>query len=213
MTRVEAPPGVDHLIYAVPNLEAGIDDVERLLGVRPAVGGRHPQYGTRNALVGLGPETYLEIMAPDPGLPRPERGRLFGLDRAEPARLATWVLRCEEIDAAHARALGAGVAIGQVDAGRREQPDGTELSWRLTDPYAMPLDGLVPFLIAWGDTPHPADAAPRGGELVGLRLEHPESAAVRGALRALDVEVVVGERPAPRIIATIKTSSGPVEIG
>lgn len=204
------PRGVDHLIRAVPDLEEGRDAIERLLGVRPAVGGRHPAYGTRNALLALGPATYLEVMAPDPELERPDRGRLFGLDAPCEARLVTWVLREEAIEGAATRARSRGVALGPVRSGSRERPDGTVLSWRLTDPYAMPLGGAVPFLIAWGDTPHPASAAPPGGELVGLVVEHPEPAAAREALAALDVAVAVGEAARPGLVARIRTGSGEV---
>lgn len=203
---------VDHLIYTVPDLETGMDEIERLLGVRPAVGGRHPDYGTRNALLSLGAATYLEIMAPDPELPRPERGRLFRLDELEAPRLATWILRSERIEDLAARAASAGLELGPVRPGSREKPDGTVLRWKLTDPYARRLDGAVPFLISWGDTPHPAGGAPRGGELVDLRIEHPDPDAVRAALRVLDAETVVEKGPRMQLTASIRTPMGIVEI-
>lgn len=207
------PRGVDHLIYAVPDLGRGVEEVEARLGVRPEPGGRHPEYGTRNALLSLGPESYLEVMAPDPALPRPERGRLFGLDTAEEPRLATWALRSEAIEADAARVRSRGVPLGPVREGHRDRPDGTVLSWRLTDPYAVPLHGVVPFLIAWGETPHPAGSAPAAGELAGLRAEHPEPEAVREALRALGVEMRVEPGRRARLIATVATGGGRVELG
>ena len=45
---------VDHLVYGVPDLADGCDDMERRLGVRPAPGGRHAGLGTANALVAIG---------------------------------------------------------------------------------------------------------------------------------------------------------------
>lgn len=206
------PRRVDHLLYGVPDLEAGIADIEDRLGVRPVPGGRHEAYGTRNALVALGPATYLEVIAPDLELPRPERGRLFGLDALEGGRLVTWVLRRERIEEAAGRARSRGVGLGPVQAGSREKPDGTVLSWRLTDPRAMPMHGVVPFLISWGDTPHPAGSAPDAGELVGLTLRHPETEAVRDALAALGAEARVEEAPRPELAATIRTDAGTVEL-
>jgi Glyoxalase-like domain len=125
--------GIDHLVYAVSDLDAGIDRIERLLGVRPVPGGRHASWGTHNALVGLAPDTYLEIIAPDPSLPAPVRGTLFDPGDGEP-RLVTWALRRESIGDVAASAAAAGLGLGAVEAGSRVRPDGTVLSWQLTDP-------------------------------------------------------------------------------
>jgi hypothetical protein len=206
------PEGVDHLLYAVTDLEQGRDEIERLLGVRPARGGRHLDYGTHNALLSLGDAIYLEVIAPDPELPEPARGPLFDARPPRGPHLASWVLRRDAIDEAHAAAGGAGVDLGRIESGGREQPDGSRLTWRLSDPYAPRLDRAVPFLIAWGDTPHPAATAPRGGALVGLRVEHPAPERVRGALAALEAELEVVQAVRARLIATIETGRGRVEL-
>jgi hypothetical protein len=205
------PEGVDHLILGAPHLELGMDAVERTLGVRPAVGGRHPDYGTHNALVALGPSTYLEIMAPDPSLPTPPRGR-FGLDTLRAPRLVTWVLRCETLDELVARAAARGVDLGAVEDGSRRRPDGSVVAWRLSDPYLRLLSGAIPFVIAWGDTPHPAGGAPEGGRLVGFRIEHPEPELVRDTLAALDVRIEVERAREPAFVARIRSARGEIEL-
>lgn len=210
---VPAPDRTDHLIYGTPDLDAGVEEIERRMGVRPGGGGRHPQYGTRNALLALGEETYLEVMAPDPELPEPDGGRLFALDELEAPRLVTWAVRAPDIDGAAARARDRGVELGAVESGRREQPDGTVLSWRLTDPRALPMDGVVPFLIDWGETPNPAAGARDGGELVGLTVRHPEPEAVRAALEAVGADgATVEEGARPELVAAVHTADGVVEI-
>lgn len=206
------PVNVDHLVYAASDLEIGRDEIERLLGVRPVPGGRHAAWGTRNALLSLGPATYLEIVAPDPASSMPARGVLFGADRLPESRLATWVLHTDSIERTAAAASSAGIGLGPVEAGERETPGGKKLTWKLTDPYAMPLGGAVPFLINWGATPHPAAAAPSGGELVALRMVHPEPAHVREALATLGVEFDVRDGGQFRLTATIRRADRSVDL-
>lgn len=202
--------GVDHLVYVAPDLAVGSERVAKLLGVEPQPGGRHPGYGTHNAVVSLGGETYLEVIAIDPDLPRPEGGYPFGLDWADGPGLATWALRCEDIEGVTPRADGLG--LGALSSGSRERPDGVVLRWTLTDPRAMPMGGAVPFLIGWGRTPHPATSAPRAGVLREFHVVHPEPESARAALDLLGspVEVVIGDRVGFR--AVVETPGGLVDL-
>jgi len=81
---------VDHLVYAAPDLNAACAEIERRLGVAPSPGGQHIGRGTRNALVAIGPRSYLEIIAPDPDQPRPNGPRWFNIDSIETPRLVAW---------------------------------------------------------------------------------------------------------------------------
>src|SRR5919109_2901188 len=88
---------VDHLVYATPDLQAGVDRAETLLGIRAAPGGQHPGRGTRNALVALGPTSYLEIIGPDPAQPKPSGPRRFGIDDLEAPRIVRWVVKSSQL--------------------------------------------------------------------------------------------------------------------
>lgn len=202
----------DHLVYAAPDLAAGIDRVAELLGVVPVPGGRHPAFGTRNALVGLGESAYLEILAPDPASPPPGRGLLFRLDELEGPKLVTWAATGGRLELLVEQAYLAGVDLGPVQEGCRRLPDGSLLSWTLTDPHAPREGGVLPFLIDWGTTPHPADALAHACRLLGLRAEHPDADRVRALLAALGLAIDVASGPAPGLAATIRGPNGTVEL-
>ena len=88
--RTPSVPDVDHLIWGVADLEAGIDHLERLTGVRAAVGGSHPNRGTRNGILALGTRQYIEILAPDPQQPHTATPRVTLLKQLQTPRLMTW---------------------------------------------------------------------------------------------------------------------------
>jgi hypothetical protein len=81
---------LDHIIYATPDLGLGIATLERVLGVRATPNGQHRGHGTRNAFIGLGGRTFLEILGPDPDQPIPERPRWLGIDSLRMPRLKGW---------------------------------------------------------------------------------------------------------------------------
>src|SRR5205085_400833 len=131
-----------------------VADLEARFGIRAQAGGRHTGLGTHNALLALGPRTYLEIIAPDPGQPAPPVPRPFGLDDLASGALVSWALTCDDIDQAVAEARRHGYDPGQIADGQRVTSAGTVLRWRATG--SARASGLVPFLISWGDTQHPA---------------------------------------------------------
>ena len=203
---------VDHLVYTTPDLQVGIDAIEELLGIRATPGGRHPGMGTRNALVALGPSTYLEIIGPDPDQPKPAGPRRFGIDDLTAPRLLTWVAKGTELDSFADRARREGVKLGAVISGSRKRPDGLVLSWRYTDPNTVIADRLIPYFIDWGSSPHPAVTAAKGASLVALRAEHPEAVQVEKMLRQLGLDLPVQPGPRPALIATIDGRKGRVEL-
>ena len=203
---------VDHLVYATPDLNRGVEEIEKLLGVRATAGGQHPGRGTRNALIALGPTTYLEIIAPDPQQPPPEQPRPFGLDALRQSRLVGWFINSRDLEQLRGEALRNGVHLGEVRSGSRRGPDGVELVWQFTDPSVVLADGIVPLFINWGESPHPANTAARGATLVSLRAQHPNLRGVSAMLRQLGVDLPVTEGQSPALIALIEGPRGRVEL-
>jgi hypothetical protein len=202
---------VDHLVFGAPDVGAAIDMLEAKLGVRAGMGGKHPGAGTHNALLSLGGGSYLEIIGPDPEQEPPtDRPMPFGVDKLAAPRLVTWAAKARADFAEQvAKSRRAGWNPGDPQPMSRKTPDGTELKWTLTRAPEPIGDGLVPFLIDWGNTPHPSDNAPGGCELVRLRAEHPDPHAVRDALLALDVDdLTLIPGPEPLLVAIIRTPSG-----
>lgn len=205
-------PRIDHLVYATRDLEQGVAEIEQLLGVRATPGGQHPGRGTRNALVSLGPDVYLEIIGPDPDQPPPAQPRTFGIDALDASRLVTWAAKGTDLPRLRTDAVANGVPLGTVSSGSRKRPDGVILAWRYTDPGALAADGIVPFFIDWGSSPHPARSAAPGATLVALRAEHPDAARVQQMLKHLGLALPVAQGPKPVLIAVIDGARGRVEL-
>jgi hypothetical protein len=203
---------IDHLVYATPDLNRGIEEIERRTGIRASPGGQHPGWGTRNALLALGPARYLEIIGPDPNQPTPSKGRPFGIDELDHPRLVTWAAKSDQLDQLRQQAARVGAQLGDVLNGKRQRPDGTVLSWRLTDPWTVVADGIFPFFIDWGTSPHPAELAAEGLSLLDLGGEHPDAERVERLLHQLRLDLPVRRGPKPYLVAIVQGPTGRVEL-
>jgi len=198
---------IDHIIYTASSLKEGMDHIESILGVRPKIGGPHPKWGTENARLSLG-QCYLEVVAPDPSSDiLPSVTWIASFLESSP-KLSSWVLRTEDIELTKSIAIEADINIGNIQSGNRMEPDGTLLEWQLTDPYTMPYHGTLPFLINWGNSPHPSQNTPVAGNLERLIIEHPENEVIREKLERLGMDLEVKKTNEVRLIAEIRTEHG-----
>ncbi len=219
--------GLDHLVYATPDLDASVKTLAERFGAEPVPGGAHPGWGTRNALIGLGIGVYLEIIGPDPRQPDPERSRPFLIDALAEAKLVTWAFRHPDpeslrdgLDAAQGDTTGdQKLRLGPVRAMSRARPDGSTLRWRLSDPRALPAGGVVPFVIDWGTTPHPSTSLPNECKLIQLVAGHPDPVELRPALDVfrplLDqphAEISIVAAAEPELLARLQTPNGEIEV-
>ena len=161
---------IDHVVYAVRDLDEAARRWEDAHGLASIPGGRHPRWGTANRIVPLG-DDYLELLAvvdpeADSALARTLRGLTVHGDR--------WFSICVADDEIEATASRLGLA---VEPGARTRPDGAEVRWRgagIEDPSRAPW---LPFFISW-DVPR---------DLYPGRMEAPAHRS--GALGIAGVEV------------------------
>ncbi|TCO28146.1 glyoxalase-like protein [Kribbella steppae] len=197
---------LDHLVFATRDLAGAVERFAAATGVEPAEGGRHEGRGTRNYLVGLGASSYLEIIGPDVERPGSQPAP-FGIDELEGDRLVTWAVRPDNIEAAAAVAKEAGADLGPILPMSRTTPTGEVLSWRLAAKHPAPYDGIVPFLIDWGTSRHPAGSGLPSVELLEFGATHPRPDEVSAVLEALEVALPVVSG-APGLKATVGGPGG-----
>lgn len=186
---------IDHILYGGSDLEEGIRQLNQKAGIRPVTGGSHPGKGTRNALLGLSHGAYLEVIGPDPAQ---SVDRVWmDLDQAENASLFRWAAKCDNLYELRSRALEAGIDIGEIQHGSRQQSDGSLLEWQLTDPNVVLCDGLVPFFIDWGHKGNPSRELPGAGNIRSFHAVHPSPDKVKSVLKILSMEmdVQLGNKP------------------
>lgn len=206
------PGAIDHIVYATPDIQRSVKDLEQRLGVRASPGGSHTGGGTRNELLALGPSTYLEIIGPDPAQPEPAQPRIFGIDTLKAPRIVSWAIRSDQLDLLRATAAKNGVTLGAVMSVERQRSDGVKLHWQMTTPAMQTQVGLIPFYINWGTAPHPALTAAPGLTLVGLRAEDPNPEQTKSAFKALGIDMQVTPASESALIATIEGPAGKVEL-
>lgn len=205
---------LDHLVWGTPDLEATVADLEQRLGVSIPMGGRHPAWGTRNAILSLGDRSYLEIVGADPEGVAPAGGCVFGVDRLTAPRLITWAVGTADVAGRRAAMAAEGFQLGQILPGERVRPDGSRLAWSLTDPFADRMGGVIPFLISWEGSSHPGVAA-SSCSLVRFRIRHPLGVGLEAALGRAGIHAGV-ELPTgagtPGLTATLKGPAGEVTL-
>ncbi|MDI3316559.1 MAG: VOC family protein [Bacillota bacterium] len=144
---------LDHLVHAVRELEGAAEEAGRL-GLRFVPGGRHPAYGTRNALR-YGPDlAYWELLAFERWPEEPPAAGAAFVDEAwarlagRGPGLATLALGSDDLEAEVGRLRATGLRPADPRPGERRSPQGAVLRWRTVEVTGWPpLAGPRPFLI------------------------------------------------------------------
>jgi hypothetical protein len=198
---------VDHILLGIDDLHRGMEQFEKLTGVRPVYGGKHPR-GTHNALVSLGDGTYLEILALQPNVAPPaEYEDLKKLNALTPIG---WAVSSKDSAQLRSRLTSAGLAVSEASPGSRTTPAGKELSWQtfgLEDAFEE-----APFFIVWSpQSAHPSTTSPTGCRLQQWRVAGPHLKKLEQLRTALDLRVDVAEAPATTLRLSLNCPKGEVE--
>jgi len=203
---------LDHLGYAVRDLDGAAVRFREELGLDSVVGGRHVGFGTANRIVPLG-DQYIEIVGVVDEAEA--RGSAFGrsvLERtADGDGWLVIVVVTDDVDAEAAR-LGL-----EVTTGARSRPDGTEVRWRMTGLDAPQREPWMPFFMTWDipDELHPGRQ--RAGHVVkaqGLAWVEVggDAERLRAWLGGRDLPIRVTDAPPGLVRAAVATARGEIVI-
>ncbi|NHA68565.1 VOC family protein [Phycicoccus flavus] len=149
---------VDHVVYAAEHdgVHATAERLAKLIGVEPVDGGVHPRFGTRNVILPLAHERYVEVVEvlEHPAADKAPFGQVVRARSEAGGGWLGWVVCVDDL-AEQEQRLGR-----QAVQGNRHRPDGVELRWRQIGIKGLQADPQLPFFIAWEDgLPHPSDDA------------------------------------------------------
>ncbi len=201
----------DHIILAINNLDSGIQQVERLTGVKASYGGRHPDSLTENAIVSLGDGMYIEILAP-----RADADSVPGYFRQlEQLTILGWAIGSSDLDGTKSALSSANIASADILPGSRMNGQGELLRWETTVIESQEAIG-IPFFISWHvNTLHPSLSAPKGCGLSKLVITSREPGFLKRLLLSLSVDsgvVRVKKGAAEKMKLILDTPKGKVRI-
>lgn len=205
---------IDHIVYAVSNLEESIAAFEKKLGVRPIFGGYHTTFGTKNALVNLGHHVYLELLAVDELNTKVSPPRWMGVDLLTKNQITRWAITSNTLEKDSQVLQKYKPKMGSIQSGSRNTTDGFVLQWQLIMPLPAPEVELVPFVLDWSETEkHPAELLPNMGcQFVEIYGTHPNAKELTGVLNELNCGMKIQKADRISLRLVINTPKGTIEI-
>ena len=139
---------VDHVVYAAERdgLKATAQRLAEQIGVTPIDGGVHPRFGTRNIILPLAHERYVEVVEvlDHPASDKAPFGQAVRARSEAGGGWLGWVVQVDDIAVVESR-LGREAVLGN-----RHRPDGVELRWKQLGVKGLQADPQLPYFIAVG---------------------------------------------------------------
>jgi hypothetical protein len=138
---------LDHLSYAAgpAGLDAEVSKLQDLLGAKFRDGGIHPQFGTRNNILPLTHDHYLEVVEvlDHPVAEKAVFGQAVRARSEAGGGWLGWVISVDDIVPIEKR-------LGRESLpGSRTFPDGRRLEWRQLGIAGLMTDPQLPYFIKW----------------------------------------------------------------
>ncbi len=199
---------IDHIVYAVPNLQQGMDDFEKLSGVRPTYGGKHLHQGTHNALVNLGENIYFELLAIDPDNNNVPAPLWMGMNLITEPTITRFAIKSNDMERDCSILEKINPLLAETKTGMREKKDGTILNWRLSIPLASPKIEMIPFLLDWQDSQHPTESLKQNCSIIDFRLHHPAASTLKKQLIPFELGLEIMESDTIAFELKVKSPNG-----
>jgi len=204
---------IDHIVYCVQDLDLAMEWFEKQTGVRPQFGGYHTSMGTKNALVGLGGQRYLEMLAVDNNNKKIDEPRWMGVDLICKSQFTRWAIKSDQLKRDAQIINEFDDEFGQINGGQRLTSEDKLLKWEMVMPLAEPVVDLIPFMVDWGESVvHPAENLNANVEFVSLQFAHPKPELIQPVFEKLGISCKIVECVKPGIFLEINTPNGVVEL-
>jgi hypothetical protein len=145
----QAPSGsvflnIDHVSVCGANLET-MQQAFASAGLTTDYGGPHATGGTHMSLLGFPDGSYMELIAPQPGVQGDGNG--WGKLMADTAGPCAWAVEPKDISEEVTRLKSVGMAVEGPTLGKRKKPDGMEIEWDTAKVGTGTPGSTLPFLI------------------------------------------------------------------
>lgn len=160
---------IDHVSYAArpEGLQATAQALGEQLGITPRDGGVHPRFGTRNIILPLAEDRYLEVVEvlDHPASDKAPFGQAVRARSELGGGWMAWVVAVDDLAPIEER-LGRRAVEGQ-----RHTPEGVELGWRQIGIKGLIADPQLPFFVQWNTMEHhPSRLVQSEVKLTGLHI-------------------------------------------
>lgn len=209
---------LEHLTFAAgpAGLKAEVERLGSLLGARFRDGGFHPRFGTRNHILPLADDRYLEVVEvlEHPAADKAPFGQAVRSRSELGGGWLGWVISVDDLTPYEQR-LGRRSVYGS-----RHFPDGRLLEWEQIGVKGLLSDPQLPYFIKWKSEAELRPSALEGSirlasvEIAGTksRVEEWLGFALNGAFDGVGIDFIAPYGQPGLVSATFETPSGTVRI-